>query len=174
VLFPQVPDYHLRFRLLEESHRFPFTQDLEMHLLELPKFTESPSELTRGLDIWLYFLRHAAKMDTEAVPAALRQPLVLRALEELSMLSQSDLERERDEARRKAQLDYNTGIKVARLEGREEGRQEGRQEGLIAMIHLCEGLLGRAETSAERLADLSLDALTRLANDLRAELQKHE
>jgi len=109
------------------------------------------------------------------------------------VLSQSDLERERYEARRKAQLDYNTGLIVARLEGREEGRQEGRQEGwqegrqegrregrqegrqegLIDIIHLCEGLLGRAETSADRLAGLSLEELTGLANNLRAELRKH-
>src|SRR5437660_5582405 len=29
VLFPAVADYHLRFRLLEESHSFAFTEDLE-------------------------------------------------------------------------------------------------------------------------------------------------
>ena len=73
VLFPQVPDYHLRFRLVETSHRFRFTEDLEFHLLELPKFTKSEGQLTSGLDIWLYFLRHAAMMDTEALPAALQQ-----------------------------------------------------------------------------------------------------
>jgi len=38
-------------------------------------------------------------------------------LEELKMLTQTDLDRERYEARRKALLDYNTGMKVARLEG---------------------------------------------------------
>src|SRR2546423_725357 len=76
VLFPQVPDYHLRFRLLEASHHFPLTDDLEFHLLELPKFKKSEAELASGLDIWLYFLRHAAKMDTEALPAALQRPLV--------------------------------------------------------------------------------------------------
>ena len=48
------------------------------------------------------------------------------------MLTQTDLERERYETRRKAQLDYNTGIKVARMEGRAE-----------ALIHLCERLLQR-------------------------------
>src|SRR5271165_4698306 len=37
VMFPQVPDYHLRFRLLEQSHHFPLTEDMEFHLLELPK-----------------------------------------------------------------------------------------------------------------------------------------
>src|SRR5713226_4685444 len=35
VLFPQVTDYRLRFRLLEESHSFPLTEDLEVHTLEL-------------------------------------------------------------------------------------------------------------------------------------------
>src|SRR5438094_5225868 len=45
VLFSTVPDYHLRFRLLEESHHFPLTKDLEFHLLELPKFTNSAAEL---------------------------------------------------------------------------------------------------------------------------------
>src|SRR5438132_13173652 len=72
---------------------------------------------------------YAEMMDTEAVPAALQQPLVLRALEELKMLTQTDLERERYEARRKAQLDENTFVKVARLEGRDEGREQGREEG---------------------------------------------
>jgi hypothetical protein len=46
-------------------------------------------------------------------------------------------------------LDLSTGLKAARLEGREEGRQQGRQEGRqegekrgkIGMIHLCERLL---------------------------------
>jgi PD-(D/E)XK nuclease family transposase len=64
-------------------HHFPLTDDLEFHILELPKFTKSAGALTSGLDIWLYFLRHAEMMDTEAVPAALQQPFVLRALEEL-------------------------------------------------------------------------------------------
>jgi predicted transposase/invertase (TIGR01784 family) len=160
VLFPQVPAYHLRFRLLEASHPVQFTDDLEFHLLELPKFTKTAEELASGLDIWLYFLRHAAKMDTEALPAALQQPLVLRAVEELKMLSQTDPERERYEARRKAQLDYNTGLKVSRMEGEK-----------IGVIHLLERWLNRPETPTEQLVALSFDALTRLADALQAEYQ---
>jgi predicted transposase/invertase (TIGR01784 family) len=176
VLFPEVPEYHLRFRLLEESRHFPFTNDIELHILELPKFTKSASELTSGLDIWLYFLRHAEKMDTEALPLAFQQyPLVLRALEELKMLSQTDSERERYETRRKAQLDYDTGLKVARMEGLEEGREQGRMEGektgVIRLIHLCEGLLKRDETPMEQLAALPLEALSRMADDLQERLR---
>jgi predicted transposase/invertase (TIGR01784 family) len=161
VLFPQSPHYHLQFRLLEETHHFPFSADIEFHILELPKFKKSAAELESGLDNWLYFLRHAEKMDTEAMPAALRQPLVFRALEELKMLTQTEQERERYEARRKAQLDYNTGLKVARMEGE-----------IIGKIHLCEQLLNRPETPTEQLAALPMEDLTRLANDLHEQLQK--
>lgn len=151
---------------------------IEFHILELPKFTKSAEELADP-DIWLYFLRHAEKMDKEALPAALQLPLVYRALEELEMLTKTDEERERYEARRKAQLDYNTGIKVARMEGKEEGREEGREEGLekgekIGMIHLCEKLLNRPQTAAAELAGLSLDDLTRLADTLQAEVLKKQ
>ena len=86
------------------------------------------------------------------------------------MLTQTDLKRERYEARRKAQLDYNTDMKEARLEGHEEGRLEGRTEGEIRTIHVCERLLHRPETPTEQLAQLPLDELTRLADELQEQL----
>jgi predicted transposase/invertase (TIGR01784 family) len=168
VLFPEVPDYHLRFRLLEQSHHFPLTEDMEFHIIELPKFTKSAGELTSGLDIWLYFLRHADMMDMEALPAALQRPLVIRAFEELKMLTQTDLERERYEARRKAQLDENTLVKVAHLQGRTEGRIEEK----IGIIHFCERLLKRPETATEKLTILALEELTRLAEELQEQALK--
>jgi predicted transposase/invertase (TIGR01784 family) len=181
VLFPQVSEVHLHFRLLEAAHHFPLTNDLEFHLLQLPKFTKTAAELTSSLDIWLYILRYAETMDRDALPAPIQQyPLAVRALEELKMLSQTDIERERYEARLKAQLDHNTFLRVARTEGREEGRAEGREEGraegekagMIRLCHLCERMLKRPETPAEQLANLSLEDLTRLADDLQAQLLK--
>ncbi len=168
VLFPQTQAHHLHFRLLETAEQFPFTSDLELHVLELPKFTKTANELVSNLDVWLYFLRHAEMIEADALPAALDRPLVRRACEELQMLTQTDEERERYEARRKAQLDYNTGLKVARMEGREEGRMEGEQ---IGRIHAYERLLGRPETPTEQLNGLSLEELTRRADELQALLQ---
>jgi predicted transposase/invertase (TIGR01784 family) len=168
ILFPQVPAYHLRFRLLETSHHVLLTDALEFHVLELPKFTKTTEELTSILDTWLYFLRHAAKMDTEALPEALKRPPVLRAVEELMKLSQTDQERERYEARRKAQLDYNTGLKVSRMEGQTEGLMKGEP---IGVIHLLERWLNRPETPTEQLASLSLEELTRLAASLQVQFQ---
>jgi predicted transposase/invertase (TIGR01784 family) len=167
----EVSDYHLCFRLLEERHHFPYCDDLEIHVLELPKFKKSEAELSTGLDIWLYFLQHVEKMDPEALPGALSGPLFTKAVRELVMLSQTDVERERYDARRKAQLDYNSGLKGARLEGKEEGMAEGKAEGLakgnkVGVIQFCERLLQRPETPTEQLQSLSLDELTKLADDL--------
>jgi predicted transposase/invertase (TIGR01784 family) len=192
VLFPHVPDYHLRFYLTETDHSFRFTDDIEFHVIELPKFVKTPLELDSDLDIWLYFLRHAAKIDTDAVPSALQRPMVLRAVEELKMLAQSNPEKELYEARRKFQFDYQTGMKVAREEGREEGRETGREEGRekgreegreegrlqaqiegrVAMIHFCEQVLGRPETSTGQLARLPFDELSRLAETLQSAVRQ--
>ncbi|HZK80130.1 MAG TPA: Rpn family recombination-promoting nuclease/putative transposase, partial [Humisphaera sp.] len=90
VLFPQAPDHHLRFHLLEDRHHFAMSEDIEFHVLELPKFTKTLAELESGLDIWLYFLRFAEKIDAEALPAVLQKPSILRAVEELKMLTQTD------------------------------------------------------------------------------------
>ena len=155
MLFPQVPDHHLRFLLLEHRHHFAMSEDIEFHILELPKFTKTLGELESGLDIWLYFLRFAEKIDTGALPAALQQPSILRAVEELKMLTQTDVERERYEARRKAQLDYNSGMNFARTQGE-----------MIGAIHAYERMLRQPVTPKDQLLTLRLGDLTRLAEDL--------
>lgn len=159
VLFPDVPDHHLRFRLLEDRHHFAMTKDIEFHILELPKFTKTLAELASGLDIWLYFLRFAEKIDTAALPAALQQPSILRAVEELKMLTQTDIERERYAARRKAQLDFDSRMDYARQQGKTIGE-------MLGAIHAYERLLQRPETPEEKLVGKSLDELRRLAEEL--------
>jgi predicted transposase/invertase (TIGR01784 family) len=150
------------------------SQDIEFHILELPKFTKTIEELESGLDAWLYFLRNGEMMETGALPAALREPSIVRAVEELTMLTQTEIERERYEARLKAQLDQDSfevywkrrleqGLKEGLQKGRDEGRKVGEQ---IGAIHAFERVLRRAETPEEQLRTQSLDALTQLAADL--------
>ena len=81
VLFPRVPAYHLSFRLWEAVHQVAFTEDLVIHMLELPKFTRSAAELATELDDWLFFLRYAEGLDTEALPLALQIPEIRQAME---------------------------------------------------------------------------------------------
>jgi hypothetical protein len=122
-------------------------------------------------------------MDVDALPAVMQRPLALRAFEELKMLKQNEVERERYEARRKALLDYNTGLKVAHMAGEEiglvRGLKKGEKMGLekgekIGTIHLCERLLNRPETPIENLAGMSLEDLSRMADDLQGHLLKKQ
>jgi hypothetical protein len=82
------------------------------------------------------------------------------------MLTQTDLERERYEARRKAQLDENTLMKVAGL----EGEKKGRRKEISSSIHFCERFLKRPESPSAVLAAMSLDDLARLAEELQAQV----
>ncbi|HEX3151401.1 MAG TPA: Rpn family recombination-promoting nuclease/putative transposase [Gemmataceae bacterium] len=172
VLFPAVPDYHLCFRLLERTLRFPLTDDLEFHFFELPKFQKSAEQLGAGIEAWLYFLRHAEKMDTEAVPAALQTPSILRALRELEMVTQDEIQRIRYEERVESQRAYNYDLRMSKQEGLQEGRQKGRQEEKVGSIRRLERMLGRPESPTERFGGLSLEELDRMAEDL--ERQFHD
>jgi predicted transposase/invertase (TIGR01784 family) len=168
-LFPQVPDYHLVYELRERGHPLVFTDDLVVHLLELPKFTKTAAELATPLDVWLYFLRHGERLDAAAL-AAVEE--VNRAMGELVMIAQSDVERERYEARLQLQRDISTALAEARDDGLEQGLEQGRKEGQVRQIHFCEGLLRRAPTPAAQLLALPLAELERLTQQLEAEVTR--
>ena len=101
----------------------------------------------------------------EAVPAEMQLPMVLCALEELRMLTQTDIERERYEARRKAQLDHNTWMSEARQEGRSEGEKVGA-------IHAFERMLNLPLTPREQLLTFPLVELDRLVEELQKQLRQ--
>jgi len=198
VLFPALEDYHLCFELRERRRAALFTPDLAIHLLELPKFTRGLDQLSDPLDAWLYFLRHAPTLDTEALPRQLATSLIPRAMEELIMVTQDELERERYEAREKVYRDalsfivhlqeevdeareralregMAAGIAKGQAEGMAQGIAAGRAEGiaageLIGTIRLCQQLLQRPVTPPEELQALSLEQLQQLADQLKQEV----
>ena len=117
ILFPELAGPHHRFRLCEESRGTVFSDQIELHVLELPKFAKRLSDLADDLDKWLFFLRHAATLDINHWPLELSASPWQRAGKELTMLAQTDIEREKYEARRKGQLDYTTDMRAERRLG---------------------------------------------------------
>ncbi len=108
-----------------------------MHrFLELPKFTKGLDELKTGLDVWLYFLRHGKTIDETALSAVLARPIIVRAIEVLKMITQSEIEREK-----------------------ERGEH-------IGLIRAYERILQRPATPEEQLSAMSPEDLTRLAAEL--------
>ena len=93
-------------------------------MIELPKFRKSAEDLADGLDAWCFFLRNAADLDSEALPKILQASAVQKAMEVLAVISKTDLERERYEARIRLERDHRMFVKdavIALARGREEG-----------------------------------------------------
>jgi predicted transposase/invertase (TIGR01784 family) len=173
VLFPDVADHVLAFEVLNRAHQVAFSQDFLLYTLELPKFRLAAEQLRQPLDQWLYFLRHGETLDSTALPSTLDTPEMHRALEELTVLSQNDLERERYLARVKMQRDELSRLHSAREDGLEAGREEGLLKGQwIGAIHTYQSILQKPLTPHERLLALPPADLEQLAQQLKTELAR--
>ncbi|HEX5273328.1 MAG TPA: PD-(D/E)XK nuclease family transposase, partial [Gemmataceae bacterium] len=143
------------------------------HLIELPKFTKDVNLITDPFDAWLYFLRFAEVLDTDALPGALGLPPFRDAMEELRMVTQNDLERERYEARLKVHRDALSLVRElsASQEEAKEALVKGKLIGQkIGVIHLCQRRLNRQLTPHDELTTLPPEELARLADQLEKEL----
>lgn len=163
-VFPYLPPYHLIFELRERHHAVAFTDQLQVHILELSKFKLSSQELATPADPWLYFLCHGDELDTEALPSSLNLPEFQKALGELQMMTQSELEKERYEARLKLQRDISSGLTHA--------REEGLKRGLIKHVHSFQRVLQMPESPEDQLLTMETAALEGLAQQLEQEMIK--
>ncbi|HLQ44111.1 MAG TPA: Rpn family recombination-promoting nuclease/putative transposase [Planctomycetaceae bacterium] len=187
VLFPNVPAWHSRFTLRDAQHGHRLTDAIEIHLLELPKFQKLNEELAENLDQWLYFLRHGEQFDSVRPPSHLTLPEITKALEELAIMNQDTLERERYLARQKAKrdelsLEYSRRVELAEAiknglaQGLQQGLQQGLEQGLrrgelIGVIQTCQELLSTSVDSQDALTALPDEELARRADELKRQLR---
>jgi len=192
VLFGDWPEHHARFRLLDTAGQLCLTDDLVVHMIELPKFTKPLAELRTPLDYWLYFFKNGVELDADALPEELDRPEQRKAMGVLKMLAQSELERELYEGRLKAKRDMQTletmrqtveaqrdqwqqryeaanREREAANREREAANRELKQE-LAERINLCQRLLRRPIPPANELQDRSVEELRREAERLEREV----
>jgi predicted transposase/invertase (TIGR01784 family) len=168
-MFPQVEDYHLTFGLHHLEHRLCFSDHLQIHVLELPKFTRSLHELRDEQDKWMYFFLHAENMDTDALPEPFREPIYQRTAKELLMLTKDEILRERYEARQMAIRDLISQLEEAREDGLEKGLEKGLEQGaLIERVRFAQQILDQSVTPEEQLQTLSIVQLRELAQQLKS------
>jgi len=162
-----VIDHHLVFHVREDRHGLTFSDDLEIHLIELPKFTKATEQLTSALDRWCYFLRHGQDLDSDGLPATLDVPAIRQAMEVLTVFTQDERERAAYEARPRAQGDYASGLREAQERGEERGRTQGA---LVGQIRLCQQVLKQPLTPEEELYARPEQELAALLEQLRQQL----
>lgn len=157
-VFPGRSGWHSRFRVTDAEGRL-FSSELEIHILELPKFLADANTVATPLEQWLFFLCEATTIDPEHCPPCLTLPTIHKAIEELNMISQSEADRELYLSRRKYALDEQS----FRAEGYSAGFAVGR-------IQLLESLLGLEPTPSEQLNARSINELHRIEAELKAKL----
>jgi predicted transposase/invertase (TIGR01784 family) len=163
-VFPDVPAYHLEFELRERQFPVAFTDQLQVHILELAKFKLRAEELTTAVDRWLYFLCHAEELDTKRLPPTMDHPEIHQALGELSTMTQTELERDRYESRLKMQRDIAAAMAEARI--------EVRVQEISRHIRGYQRMLQLGETPQNQLCSMALDELERLEQHLETAVGK--
>ena len=135
---PEAENYHNVFHIIEKENGFAYFKDLELHTIELNKFTcDSSEELqdivakTRNaLDMWLTFLTRHDLLKADKLPKELDNDKLKKALKVLDVLNFSEEERELYEDHLKwLRIEANTLKKTAE-KAKEEGIAEGIEKGI--------------------------------------------
>lgn len=133
--------YHHAFHLVDEKTGLRYFKDIELHTIELYKFTKNSDDdlnslvakIKDTLDIWVAFLTRNDLLDPANLPKALDTPGIKKALTVLKVMNFSPIEREAYEENLKwFRIEANT-LKKAEAKSREEGRVEGEEKKVIEM-----------------------------------------
>lgn len=140
----------VEFRLREKSGKV-LTDDLQIHLLELPKLQVTAKNVyyARSAERWAFFLGHAEHLTDEDVGRLFPDQEIVEAAGVLKMISQTPERRVFYNARLKFQRDEESRLRRARQEGLEQGREQGV---LVGRILILEQLLKLPESSVDKLA----------------------
>ena len=138
VMFPEHDELHNAFKITNESNsKFVFTDDLQIHTLELAdaRLDQLPT-LHSPLRWWLEFFYYADQK-SEAEMKELHQEsdlAVQQAYDEYLQFNQSKELRQVEADRQKFLHDYTTDIEDAEEKGLAKGLAKGRAEGVAETI----------------------------------------
>jgi predicted transposase/invertase (TIGR01784 family) len=171
ILFREVSDLHLEFQLRSQRPPLQLTDCLQIHLLELPKYTPASDNgiITDPIEKWVHFFRRAKDSTPQELIDRLGEEVFAEASGVLEMIAKTPRERELYEARLKLQRDEHARLQAAEDQGRAEGRAAGLAEGLqvgerAGSIRLLERLMQLP--ISEDLETRSLEELASLEREL--------
>lgn len=130
---PTVDKYHNVFHVVEKDSGLLYFKDLELHTIELNKFTDNSYEelpdilkkVKNSLDMWTAFLTRHDLLNKDNLPKELDNVALKKALAVLNVMNFTDEERET----------YEDHLKWLRIEANTLKKQleKGREESIIAI-----------------------------------------
>ena len=155
--------YHSSYLFKESETDEVFTNLMQIHIIELPKFNKKPSEIKDELESWVEFLKEPSAEVVEMLSK--KVPEIIEAFEVLKVVSSNEETRRDAEIRIKAMSDKASSLAGAKEEGREEGLKEGEyQKSLsVARVSLENGL---PLDIVAKITGLELPIIERLKKEL--------
>ena len=172
-LFPQVPGLHLDFRLREATGLI-LTNNLQIHLLELPKLRVTVQTVYHATptERWACFLRNAEQLTSNEVTRMFPDQEFAEAAGVLEMISHTPEQNRLYNARLKFQRDDAARLEQALADGLQQGLQQGLQKGaLVGRIALLQQLLGVPQSTLEELSGCNEAHLNELSEQLQQQLR---
>ena len=134
---PQAKDYHNVFHITEKNEGFRYFEDLELHTIELNKFSSNANEglsdivakVKTSLDMWSAFLTRNDLLKADSLPRELDDVNLKKAITVLEVMNFSDEERDFYEDHLKWLRIETNSLKKMKEEGKAEGLVEGKAEG---------------------------------------------
>lgn len=162
---PHAPKYHNVFRITEKDSGLQYFDDLELHTIELNKFTpDSNDELSdivvrvkSSLDMWSAFLTRNDLLDPANLPKELENDNLKKALTVLNVMNFTPAEMEAYEDSLKWLRAEAEALKKAKEEGKEEGKEE--EKVAIAKKMLAKGV---GITEIAELTELTCEQIEEL------------
>ena len=107
--------YYSVFQLLEKSEpEIRLTDLLEIHILELPKFKDKIGSLKTDLETWIFALKEMHILSGDDMNILVKKnPKIKKAATEYKEFTSSEKNHMLIEQRKKAGLDYLSGIEIA-------------------------------------------------------------
>ena len=178
---PKAKKYHNKFYITEEETGLMYFSDLEVHTIELKKFTsglnkefeELGFKIQNYLDMWSAFLTRHDLLDTDKIPKYLNNAPIKKALKVLNVMNFSEEERNAYEEHLKWFRMESSSLEKAEEKaekrghknGLEEGRKEGHKEGEkkksieIARLMLKKGLASEDIAEMTGLTEAEIKAI---------------
>ena len=143
--YPEYDDFHFCFRLRDENHpELLLTDDMTLHLIELPKFEKKTGKTLKfrnRLGEWLHFFNHAHEEKEGTMRTHYENPLIHRAFTALETLSADERTRILAHRREESLMNERYELAAARRKGREEVAASLLNEGIaVEVIMKCAGL----------------------------------
>ena len=168
---PEVKKYHNVFHITEKESGLLYFRDLELHTIELKKFSDNSDEelvdvvvkVKSALDMWSAFLTRNDLLIVDQLPKELNNPDLKKAIKVLNVMNFTAEEREAYEDHLKwLRIEANT-LKKYEQKGREEGIQIGQARGIEKTVinMLKENLEIKLISS---VTELSVDKILKIKN----------